>query len=1031
PLTLADAPGLLEAEPGGGTVRPLQPAERPGLAGEPFELELLGTVRHVRLARLTVHPVHYDRERGRWSSLRALALDVGFPGSAAPIDGEADAIDRQLAATVINPSALELALDPPGATADLPPEPTAMTAAKILVREDGLYRVRPADLLAAGIDTSGVDPSTFVLTERGQEVALEVDPNGELLFFGRAVGGEETRDNVYRLTGGVRPGLRMASRAAAPQPADPLPSAFLRSVRSEEDLLYFASVPSAASPWLWEALAVAAPGVPVFSEQTLTLHDLPAGTWTARLEARVQSRRETPGASPNHHVRLLLNGQLVDDRSWSGLLGVTLGADVPQAWLHDGANVVRLELPADLGVPVETEYTDWIRLDYHAGYAARGDYLEFAAEASGPWRFEISGFSGADVRAYDVSDPAAPVRLVGGVSSPAGPAFVHRLSDPLATAPGRFVALRPAAARVPQAITIDAPSDLREQLEDGVDLLVVAHDAFFDAIQPLVELRRDQGLRVVAARLTDFYDEFNGGVAEVQGIRNGVSWAFAHGAPPAPTYLLLVGDATFDPRDNKGEGDNFLPAAFVHASGFGWVPSDTWFAAVSGTDELPDLAVGRISARTASDVDSYVANVLAYENAPPVAALNSRLAYVTDDDDPQFEAVAEHLIATGHPAALGISRIHLSDYPQTGSGLAAARADLKATLDAGALITTYYGHGSRTSWAEENLWQLGDVGGLAPSGRLTFAVALDCVNAFFTNLDAEPYALGEQWILAPDRGAIATWSPSALGTLFNYQVIGDQLFDHVFRRKELRAGYAAWRALLDAYLLNHVDALNVRDLIFFGDPTVRLPLDSDRDGRLDEQELASGSDPDDADSDDDGLSDGAEPTQAAALDPDADDDGLTDGLESGIVIAGAGTAVAAGQFAPDADPASVSFPLSPDSDGGGAPDGAEDRNANGRVDAGETDPRLAADDPVCATQAPELGGLRLRSDGADVVLEWTDARAADPCVLYRVLVAADTVRPTGPSDFAPVATRTMPSHRHLGAGGDARSYSYLVTAAAP
>lgn len=129
--------------------------------------------------------------------------------------------------------------------------------------------------------------------------------------------------------------------------------------------------------------------------------------------------------------------------------------------------------------------------------------------------------------------------------------------------------------------------------------------------------------------------------------------------------------------------------------------------------------------------------------------------------------------------------------------------------------------------------------------------------------------------------------------------------------------------------------------------------DRDGDGVSDLGERALGTDPDDADSDDDGALDGAEPGfdrdvdgdgLVGALDPDSDNDGLADGLELGITAPGADTDVAAGNFTADADPTTTTDPLRRDSDGGGVSDGAEDADADGAVGPGELDPNDGGDD---------------------------------------------------------------------------------------
>ena len=133
--------------------------------------------------------------------------------------------------------------------------------------------------------------------------------------------------------------------------------------------------------------------------------------------------------------------------------------------------------------------------------------------------------------------------------------------------------------------------------------------------------------------------------------------------------------------------------------------------------------------------------------------------------------------------------------------------------------------------------------------------------------------------------------------------------------------------------------------------------DDDGDGISNPGEEALGSDPKDADSDDDGVPDGSELAPNAdsdgdgainALDPDSDDDGLFDGTELGFSCEGDGIDLARKRCRPDGDKgATTTSPLDRDSDGGGASDGSEDFDLDGVVDDGETDPTAGhGDDDV-------------------------------------------------------------------------------------
>lgn len=180
-------------------------------------------------------------------------------------------------------------------------------------------------------------------------------------------------------------------------------------------------------------------------------------------------------------------------------------------------------------------------------------------------------------------------------------------------------------------------------------------------------------------------------------------------------------------------------------------------------------------------------------------------------------------------------------------------------------------------------------------------------------------------------------------------------------------------------------------------PTVALAQDADGDGLPDAIELGSGlTDPNDADTDNDGLLDGSEDldhdgivdmTETNPADADTDDDGLSDGEEQGILApkdadtdddllndgqeagravgipagtsGGGATAVpylgtAAGWIA-DAQPATRSDPADADTDNDGINDGLEDRDRDGVIDASETLPADAdSDDDGLSDGAEDL-----------------------------------------------------------------------------
>jgi hypothetical protein len=117
-------------------------------------------------------------------------------------------------------------------------------------------------------------------------------------------------------------------------------------------------------------------------------------------------------------------------------------------------------------------------------------------------------------------------------------------------------------------------------------------------------------------------------------------------------------------------------------------------------------------------------------------------------------------------------------------------------------------------------------------------------------------------------------------------------------------------------------------------------------------------DPNDADTDDDGILDGNEDKRRdGIIDPDesnpcladTDSDGIYDGTEVGLTEPQniEATNLLIGHFVADSNPSTVTSPNNADTDNDGIPDGLEDVNHNGSVDTCEPDPSIqTVDVPV-------------------------------------------------------------------------------------
>ena len=91
-------------------------------------------------------------------------------------------------------------------------------------------------------------------------------------------------------------------------------------------------------------------------------------------------------------------------------------------------------------------------------------------------------------------------------------------------------------------------SDLKNPTNQA-DYIVISHTNFFDSIQPLVKYRESQGMKVKIVDIDIIYDQFSHGLFNPNAIQKFLRYAYVNWRKPAPTFVLLVGDAHYDYKD--------------------------------------------------------------------------------------------------------------------------------------------------------------------------------------------------------------------------------------------------------------------------------------------------------------------------------------------------------------------------------------------------------------------------------------------------------------------------------------------------
>ena len=650
---------------------------------------------------------------------------------------------------------------PPSATQSSANAAAPVDAVKIVVEEPGLYRVTAADLAAAGFDLATQEMAQLALTAGGAPVAFSMAGSGDeqaITFYGEPRDSRYGSQNIYWLNKAQSEAQPAAVAAADASPSDAAPvTTFRASQHLEASKNYLSQVTDTDDHWLWESLF--APAV-----YTVTF-DLPGyAGGDADMVISLWGNSEDR-SNPDHSARLRLNGETIGESAWDGKGWKTLTETVPAANLLPVGNELGIELPGDTEAVVDMVYLNQVDVAYDRQLTTTADE-QLAFSLPGATDLVVSGSAGEDALVWDVTDPLMPVALTGAVADSGG----LRLRTTVGDAPRMVVLAEPDALLSPDAVLPATGADLRDNPE-GADYIAVAYPDFIPALQPLVEHRRNQGLRVTVASIDDVYDTFSYGVPDPAAIRDYMRYARDNWTGPAPRFLLLVGDATYDYRGFlDGSTPNFVPTYLLSTHFVGETASDNWFVSLDDEDDLPDMAVGRIPAQTAQQVEDVVAKTLAYEADTTAGEWDGRALFVADNEQEGFQTIADNLAADAVPASYQIDKVYLgsSDNPTS---------QIVEALDEGVGLVTYVGHGSMNVWGKDKMFQISDSNAL-DNNRLPFLVTMTCLVGYFHHPTAT--SMGEELLLNPKGGIVAGLMPTSESLATDQTELATNVYAHMF-----------------------------------------------------------------------------------------------------------------------------------------------------------------------------------------------------------------------------------------------------------
>jgi hypothetical protein len=728
----------------------------------------------------------------------------------------------------------------------------AQPSYKVLLDQDGIYTFTGTYLQDQGIDIGSVDLNTLKLHNRGHEVAIQVvdadeegdlDPLDYVLFYGEQVTSTYTSGNVYWLSWGGSPGLRMSERDGT-LGEGALRSSFGTASHWEEDRYYRPDIPAPATipseggdHWFGGyVFAYLSPASRSYAIELDNL-DISAPPYSSTVQGSLAGRTDFPDTL-DHHVKVYLNGQEIYEAQWDGLVEHEFEAQVPESYLVEGANTIRVECPLGIpGVDWDLVFVNWLEIGYQRTYAVDGDSLLFDGDETGTWQYEVGDFTTDAIEVFDITDPLSVTRIVSTTIVEAG-SYTLKLED---TVEGEhhYLALTPAHHQTP-GVAEYTPSDITDT-SNAADYIIITHPDFYTDVLSLRDYRIAEGLDVTVVDVRDIYDEFSFGIFDPHAIRDFIAHAYKYWRGPdaqhaAPSYVLLVGDGNYDFKDNLGTGEpNYVPPYLVYADEWwGETAADNRYVCVSaeGADDiLPDMYIGRLPAQTGDQAAAMIDKILEYEESLPGGDWRRQVLFVADnpDDGGDFPFLSDDIADHHLPPLYTADKAYQED-PYADPEL--VRNAILNAFGTGRLFINYVGHAWWDYWGgypHDSFLATDEISSLPESENPPIMLAMACLEGYFiqpSQTADDQSCVGESLVRAEGKGAVASWSPTGEGLAVGQHYLHEGFYDAVFVDGVHQLGPAALLGKLNLYANaggGHRELIDTYTV--FGDPALRLPVE--------------------------------------------------------------------------------------------------------------------------------------------------------------------------------------------------------------
>ncbi len=368
----------------------------------------------------------------------------------------------------------------------------------------------------------------------------------------------------------------------------------------------------------------------------------------------------------------------------------------------------------------------------------------------------------------------------------------------------------------------------------NVDLLIITAPSFINQALELKNHKTTQGIATKVVLTNQIFNEFSNGRKDVTALRDFAKHLYNNAGLK---HVLLFGKGTYDYKNLGKKNNSFVPIyesrnslspLYTYGSDdyLGFLEEDEgeWVENSQG-DHTLDIGVGRLPVKSNKDATAVVEKIIKYHSKSTIGNWRKHIYFVAENGDfniHQRDAERLSTLIDTTYSSFDPQKIYIDAYPikalPSGTRAPLVNEAILKAFDDGALIINYTGHGSENQWAKSIVFNKEMIAGLDNDTFYPLIVTATC--AFGRHDDANQISAGEHLVIKPNAGAIGLITTSRpVFASSNY------ILNLAFYSSVLATNNGLYKTLGEIFgetKNNSLSGPNNRNFSLLADPSLRL-----------------------------------------------------------------------------------------------------------------------------------------------------------------------------------------------------------------